>query len=86
MAEFTNATRPRQRTHRSPLHVYLYLTLHMGPYADIRASWTGHAALNELGVAYFALYLMHDRNGPRLQGVWVQGARSRLLSRLVLVS
>ncbi|MGP4104894.1 hypothetical protein [Nonomuraea sp. KM90] len=34
----------------------------------VRTSWTGHAALNELGVAHFALYLVHDRRGL-LQGV-----------------
>ncbi len=35
----------------------------------VHASWTGHTALKELGVTYFALYLMHDRNGSRLQGL-----------------
>ncbi|MEV4250497.1 hypothetical protein AB0J63_44750 [Streptosporangium canum] len=30
----------------------------------VRASWTGHTALNELGVAYFALYLMTTATGP----------------------
>ncbi|MEV4177793.1 hypothetical protein [Nonomuraea sp. NPDC049709] len=51
----------------------------------VRASWAGHAALNELGVAYFALYLMHDRVGSTSKVYQPKVLGPCLLSRLGLV-
>lgn len=50
MAGFTNTAQLRQRTHRLPLHVYLYLTLHMVPYADTLAWQRLHEAFPEAQV------------------------------------